>query len=288
MITKLVILIMSATLGRCGPAPAPATAADEAEAATAAPAVVLALADPPPRVIHADPETADDLLARLERSASDLRDFQAGVTYWKWDSVLERDEIRQGEVVYQVDPVNGTKRFAILLERLIVGNRARTLRKHYVFDGTWLVEIDHDSRMFIKRQIVPPGKRFDPLKLGEGPFPLPIGQTRDEVRARFEVERLDRPRNETLAKRLSGKRVDGLRLVPKPHTPQAKDIREVEIFYDAATLLPVGISLREIDGDRKTVVLQDVQRNAGVDAGKLSIEEPDPAEWHIDVQPWPQ
>ena len=130
MITKLVILIMSATLGRCGPAPAPATAADEAEAATAAPAVVLALADPPPRVIHADPETADDLLARLERSASDLRDFQAGVTYWKWDSVLERDEIRQGEVVYQVDPVTGTKRFAILLERLIVGNRARTLRKH--------------------------------------------------------------------------------------------------------------------------------------------------------------
>jgi hypothetical protein len=293
MVFKLTLLTVLGMLLCCGPQP-PAAVAEVAGDDTAQPVaepvsevVVDPPADsPPPKLIVDEWNPADALLERLERSHADLRDFQADIVYHKWDNVLKRPEIRTGEVLYQVQP-EGSKRFAILLERLIVRNRARAHRKHYVFDGSWLVEKDHEAKIFIKRQVVPPDKQFDPLKLGEGPFPLPVGQPAKEVRARFNVRRLHKPRDETLAERLADRDVDGLLLVPKPDTPLAEDVKEMEVFYDRESLLPVGVSVTEANGDRKTVVLTDLRRDAGVDEKKLSIEEPDALDgWRIDIEPY--
>jgi hypothetical protein len=290
MAIKLTLLTLLGALLCCGPKPPAAAVGGEDPSPVDEPAAEVFAgpppASPPPKLIVDEWNPTDDLLDRLERSHADLRDFQADIVYEKWDNVLKRKETRTGEVLYQAKP-GGPKRFAILLERLIVRNRAREHRKHYVFEGSWLVEIDHESKIFIKRQIVPPDKQFDPLKLGEGPFPLPVGQPKDEVRARFKVRRLHEPQNETLTERLAGQDVEGLLLVPKPGTPAAEEIAQVELIYDRESLLPVGVSLTEVNGDRKTVILRNLKRNAGVDEDKLSIEEPDALEgWRIDVVPW--
>ena len=231
-----------------------------------------------------DPAVA--LLDRLETAGNDLRDFSADITYYLWDAMLERREISSGEILYEVRPDDGSRRFAILVTSVIVGNHKNNQNKRYIFDGSWFVEIDDDNRMFTKRQIVAPGERFDPLKLGEGPFPMPLGQRRQDVLARFEASLLQGTRHEVLARFLAGKQIEGLKLVPRPSTPQARDIAEVEIFYDAATLLPLGIVLTETNGNRKTVMLRHLKRNQGIDESKLSIEEPDPKDWQIDVRPW--
>ncbi len=237
----------------------------------------------------AHPATSDPavaLLDRLETAAEGLRDFSADIRYDLWDAMLERGEISSGEILYDVRPDDGSRRFAILVTSVIVGNRKDNQNKRYIFDGSWFVEIDDDNRMFTKRQIVAPGERFDPLKLGEGPFPLPVGQRREDVLARFDASLMEGTQHEVLARFLAGKPVEGLKLVPRPMTPQAKEIAEVEIFYDAATLLPLGIFLTETNGNRKTVMLRHLKRNQGIDESKLSIEEPDPAQWQIDVRPW--
>ncbi|MHC4446663.1 MAG: LolA family protein [Planctomycetota bacterium] len=268
MTCKLSIIILASSMLRCA-APPPAD-------------------PPPPETQPADaPEasvelTAEDLLLLLERSADDLRDFKAQLTYYKWDELLQQKQIRTGELIYQVRP-DGSKRFAILFDRLYVGSRARDHRKHYIFDGSWLVEVDHENKQFIKRQIVPPGRRFDPLKLGEGPFPLPIGQPRDEVLKLFEAGLAEVPADEPLSK-LSG--VYGLVLTPKPGTPEAKDLARAELFYDREMLLPRGINVVETNDDTKTVLLRDLKRNAGVDESLLDTSEPDPKEWQIDIRPW--
>ncbi|MHC4415111.1 MAG: hypothetical protein ACYS0G_07500 [Planctomycetota bacterium] len=269
-------------LGGCAPPPALSNVQAQPPPATRP-------ADPRPAHVEAAPpaetvgDDVTDLLERLERSGHDLRDFQARITYHKWDSVLERREIRAGELLYEVRSVDGSKRFALLFDTLIVGRRRYDRLKHYVFDGSWLVEIDHEARQFIKRQIVPPGQEFDPLKLGEGPFPLPIGQPKDEVLARFEVQSATVP-NEGILADLGD--VDGLRLIPKPDTAPARDIQTVDLFYDSDTLLPLGVLVTEAKGDRKTVRLRDLRRNQGIDRGKLMIETPDPRQWQIDVRPW--
>ena len=241
------------------------------------------------------PDPVELLLDRLERSAEDLRDFQAKIRYDIWDAVLEEKQTRSGELIYRVDPDNRTKRFAILFDKFIFGDRQEKQSKHYIFADGWLVEVDHNRKQFIKRQIVAPGEEFDPLKLGEGPFPLPIGQPKTEVLARFDVKLLDAPSDPFLAKMLSERDVEGMVLVPKPNTPEAEKFQRVELFYDRTTMLPVGINAvaaGAIDPDdpnssnRKTVLLTNLKRNQGVDEAKLSIAEPDKRQWDIDIRPW--
>lgn len=240
--------------------------------------------DEPTETVGRDVER---VLDALEHSADDLRDFRARIRYDTWDAVLQRNEIRTGELLYQVDPADGSKRFAILFDTLITPPRREDRRAHFIFSGSWFVEIDHERRQFIKRQVVAPGEQFDPLKLGEGPFPLPIGQPKEEVLKRFVVKQLERPSDPFLAERLRGRAVDGLLLTPKPSTPEAEDVQRVELFYDRKTHLPLGVHVVEESGDRKTVLLRDLHRNEGIDEAKLSIETPDPKEgWHIDIRPW--
>ncbi len=245
--------------------------------------------------IDQEPDPVEALLDRLERSAEDLRDFQAKIRYYIWDAVLEEKQIRSGELIYQVDPDDRSKRFAILFDTFVFSNRQEKESKHYIFADGWLVEVDHNRKQFIKRQIVAPGEEFDPLKLGEGPFPLPIGQPKTEVLARFDVKLLDAPSDPLLAKMLIDRDVQGMVLFPKPNTSEAEKFQRVELFYDRATMLPVGINAvaaGAIDPDdpnsssRKTVLLTNLKRNEGVDESKLSIAEPDKRQWDIDIRPW--
>ena len=246
-------------------------------------------ADAPPPAQPENPQAGDDLgglLDELERSAADLHAFTARVTYDRRDELVGKTETRTGELIYQFNPESKQKKFAILFDSLLVGNRLREESKHFIFDGRWLAEIDAKEKQFIKREIVPPGKQLDPLKLGEGPFPLPVGQPKSEVLARFDVTKAEIPQQGRLK---DLKDADGLLLVPKPDTPQAKDFAKVELFYDRQTRLPVGIHTVDANGDHKTILLSNVQRNPQLDAAalqKLSIEEPDPKQWRIDVRPW--
>jgi hypothetical protein len=232
----------------------------------------------------------DALLTRLETSAADLTSFMAKIAYEKEDAMLGRREIRTGEIIYRIEAEK--KSFAVLLDqRVIIREGAADGRLeeglyHYIFDGRWLAEVNHESKQFIKREIVPPGKSLDPLKLGEGPFPLPVGQPKADVLARFEVSKIDVPK-EGMLKTLQN--VDGLLLKPKPGTREAEDYQRVEIFYDRETLLPVGINAIEKNDDRKTVKLTEMKRNPQLDEAtlkKLDIAEPDPKQWDIDVRPW--
>src|SRR5688572_13932384 len=117
-------------------------------------------AEAPPQAQPENPEPQagiGDLLDQLERSAADLHAFIAKVTYDRRDELVGKTETRTGELIYQFNPETKQKKFAILFDSLLVGNRLREERKHFIFDGRWLAEIDAKEKQFIKREIVPPG-----------------------------------------------------------------------------------------------------------------------------------
>jgi hypothetical protein len=239
-------------------------------------------------VVPADP--IDETLQRLEAGAADLKAFTATIYYETYNDLLDRREIRTGEIIYRIqrseDVARDITSFAVLFDALTIGQRRSERLKHYVFHDRWLAEIDHETRQFIKRELVPPGRQLDPLKLGEGPIPLPIGQAKSEVQARFDVSLHPLPDEGPLA-RLEN--VDGLLLIPKAGTPEAQDYQRIELFYDRDTNLPIGINAIELNENRKTVRLSNVQRNPDLtdeQLSKLSVEEPDPRQWSINVQPY--
>lgn len=248
-----------------------------------------------PATAPADDDPVESLLDRLEASAADLDSFTANVYYRVYDDFLERIEIRTGELVYKEGPAENQRRFAVLFDRLLVGTvgdahmRRLDRQKHYVFDGQWLAEVDHAQKKFLKHQVVPPGKQLNPLKLGEGPFPIPVGQPKAEVRRRFEVGALEPPTEGPLKKVAEKFQVEGLRLVPKPGTREADDYAHVDLLYDRETLLPVGMELVMLNGNRKSVRLTNPTRNQPLDAAaeaRLDITDPDPQQWAVTIREW--
>lgn len=250
--------------------------------------------DPPPmpaETVTAQTSPVDDLLDRLEVSASELESFAAMIRYDIYNDLLDRTETRRGEIIYRLGGAgDDTKRFAVLFDSLQVNRTLLPRTKHYVFDGQWLAEVDHEEKEFLKQQVVPPGRKLDPLKLGEGPFPMPIGQPRDEVKARFDVQPMAIPTDGPLGKvREAFPALEGIVLVPLPGTLESEDFARVELLYDQDTLLPVGINAVLTNGNRKTVRLTEPRRNPPFDeetAAKLNINEPTGEGWNVTIQPW--
>ena len=118
------------------------------------------------------PREIDALLDRLEVRSAELRGFVAKITYEKYDDLLGRREIRSGEILYRVNSENTNKTFAILFDKLIINRRRSSHLQHFIFDGRWLAEIDHETtpKQFIKREMVAPGdrtsRRLTPCSIG--------------------------------------------------------------------------------------------------------------------------
>jgi hypothetical protein len=253
---------------------------------------LLVAAPPPAPAVPGADEPVLALLRELEAGAADLHAFTAAIHYETEDALLGQRVIRKGAIIYHVDAGTDRRRtrksIAILFDRTIENRRASEKRRHYIVKDGWLVEIDHEAKQFIKRQMVAPDEDFDPLALGEGPIPLPIGQPVSEVLARFDVSLLELPAEGPLAKlRRNPDPVDGLLLIPKAGTPLAEDYRRVELFYDRATRLPVGVNAIEGNGDRTTARLSALRRNPTLTPEELSridIEVPK-GDWRVDVRP---
>lgn len=199
-------------------------------------ASVLAVAVP----VRAQSEfaNAEALLRALETADEDLRAFRADIRYVKTFEIAGEPQVREGALYYRSEPgAEGEpddRRFAVEFDSLRVGRRLESISEVYTFDGQWLVERNREEKSIIKRRVVPPGETFDPLRIGEGPMPIPIGQRADEVLARYDatlVDAQDGLVDEDLRKYVRGSWQ--LKLVPKPEYADRDDFTEIRLWYDA-------------------------------------------------------
>ena len=279
--TRLAAAVIAMSLLGCAaaqqqpPAPASTVVPPPSRPATSSPA-----AAPVPFA------TTDELLDALERATDGLRDFQAVVVYDRADAITGDRERRTGRIV--LDQPSGdaaARRFGIAFDQFIdAAGHASPQSQRFAFGQGWLAEFDDARRQCIERQLVPDGARLDPLRLGEGPMPLPVGQRAADVRRRFTASLAPAP-EAPLLKRLE--EVQGLVLVPKPGSGVDEDFEEVRVWYDLRTFAPVGVVATMKGGDTKTVLLRDVAVNAGLDAAaKAMLDRAVPTDWRRDVRPF--
>ena len=231
---------------------------------------------------------AGALLDAVEGVAAGMRDFRSAVTVETTDDVTGDTERRMGQVVLVQDTGKPeTRRFAVVLEKFIDGSgRADDRPVRYVYADGWLTEADFRERTLVRRQLARPGERYDPLKPGEGPVPLPIGQRREDVMRRFEASLADSPESASL-KRVTEPMV-GLRLRPRPGMAD-RDLVEATVWYDAQSLVPRGVEARRRNG-RTTVILRNAEVNGGLDEPQralLSLATGTTEGWRVDERPMP-
>ena len=237
-------------------------------------------------------QSTDAMLSALEKAGDTIRSLRANVIYDRVDAVSENRERRTGQIVLTQDWQQLKSRtLAIMFDQFIdASGHASPQTQRFVFHGGWLFEFDDARHQLIARELVPPGEQLDPLRIGEGPVPIPIGQKKDEVLRRFEVQLAPLP-EQPLLKRLVN--IQGLVMRPKLNAGVDPDLAEIYVWYDLGTLMPVAVAATTKGGDQKILLLTKLELNKELDVTAKALLATDPptttdkgAAWRRDVRPY--
>ena len=237
-------------------------------------------------------QSTDAMLSALEKAGDTIRSLRANLIYDRVDAVSENRERRTGQSVLTQDSQQLKSRtLAIMFDQFIdASGHASPQTQRFVFHGGWLFEFDDARHQLIARELVAPGEQLDPLRIGEGPVPIPIGQKKDEVLRRFEVQLAPLP-EQPLLKRLVN--IQGLVMRPKLNAGVDPDLAEIYVWYDLGTLMPVAVAATTKGGDQKILLLTKLELNKELDVTAKALLATDPpvttdkgAAWRRDVRPY--
>ena len=239
----------------------------------------------------AQPTTApavdvDATLDRLHDVGATLTSLRADVTMATSDAATGADTSRDGTILIERRGPGDT-RGHVNFTKYQSGNRIVRERIEYLLDGDWVVD-----RVYRKpgvpadvpnretwRQIRRAGDKTDLLKLGAGPFPLPIGQPKETVREQFKVAPAPADPNK--------RGLTGIELTPREGTPLASKFHSILVWLKPGESMPSVIETYSPDeSELKTTTLSNVRLNDGVTDADFKLdafERPD--EWVVVREP---
>lgn len=232
-------------------------------------------------------ESVGALLDRLEVRGRTMRDFSASVVVEQFDALTEEREVRRARVV--MTGGEGKKKvIGITVDEVIdASGRGAIDGRRFILEDGWLIELDAARKQVVKRQLVRAGESFDPLRLGEGPFIVPLGQPRAAVEREFIASVASLPEHSFFKSLRSAS--DGLRalhLVPREGTEAHRSMRSVTLVFDGVTLAPRGVEVIKPNGDTERVLLRESVIDGGIDAKQTEvITLPDMTGWRVDERP---
>ena len=227
----------------------------------------------------------DSVLTRLETADKDLTGLTAALRMIKRAPAIEGGgvQVRYGILKFS----SGTdaqrkplRRFAIDIDTVIVDGKARDDKQSFVFDGRYLLETWPKQKQYVRRHIVGADQSKDPLRIGEGPFPIPVGQRKADLLARFNitvVPSLEAAPDSDQLRRILFKATQ-LKLIPKDGTEQAKAFAEIRLWYANSDMLPVFALTQNTDGSSNEVFLDDVKKNPPIPETAFNTQPPGKSE----------
>lgn len=229
----------------------------------------------------------DAVLDAMELQGATMKDFTATAIVEKIESLTQEREVRRGRVVV-VGPCGAERQVGIAMDEFIDSTgRGSTDSRRFLFREGWLLELDPAKKQLIRRQLARAGEAFDPLRIGEGPFPVPLGQPKRDVLREFTVEFAPRP-TATFFRSIAADdpSIIALRLVPRTGTAIARDTAAMTILLQAPSMMPRGVEVESVNGDRTLVLLKNARLNEGLDdAARALLSAPSTEGWKVDTRP---
>lgn len=177
--------------------------------------------------------SVDEILDALHEVGKDLRSFSANVTMHETDLISQDSSSRSGMAVYQLLG-EGNARFRVTFLKRTQDNLTQDQRIEYLLENGILSDRNYTRKLEVRQRVVRPGEKLNLLKLGEGPFPLPIGQPRPEVLKLFEVTKLA-PSKDSPANTVQ------IRLTPKPGTQFDRKFKSIDASVNLDSNMPTRI-----------------------------------------------
>ncbi len=215
------------------------------------------------------------ILTMLYRRGKTLKNFSAAVRVTVNHLRSGETDINIGRIWYQ-RAKSGRTRFDIHFSILAVdGAIARHHADHdIIFDGRWLIDRNGSAKIYRKIEIAPPGGHFNPLKLGQGPIPIPIGQRPKTVEREFQI---------ALVKvKHQGPHTVGIKL--KPRDPKAFTFDSLTFVINTRLKLPVLIRRVDPDGTPTTAVFSKIVINKPMHHSFHVSPPPSDAGWTVTIK----
>jgi outer membrane lipoprotein-sorting protein len=225
----------------------------------------------------ADGASVDQVLDALKLRGDTLTDFSADVALSTVEQTTGDSYADSGKVWFQ--KLGGDdSRIRVTFTQHVVGDRIITEKHEYTTADGKLIERDYQKKTETDRQIVKPGEKIKLLKLGEGPFPMPIGQDREEVKRQFDVSLIppagDDPKNTV-----------HIELKPKAQTDMARRFAQIDVWVDKQQGMPVRIVT--LDSPREhiqTADLTNLHLNTGLTDTDFTL--PPVQGWDVTEEPY--
>jgi outer membrane lipoprotein-sorting protein len=221
-------------------------------------------------VLSAD-SSVDQILDALDARGDSLQDFTADVTLSDVDAATGGDTTRSGKIWMQrVSPDDARL-------RVLFGKPDKI---EYALDKGWLLDRDYTRRLEVRRQVLKPGEKMDLLKLGEGPFPLPLGQDKADVHKMFEVKKFPQKAEDP-------KGTIHVQLIPKPGTQFESKFASIDVWADPQSKFPVKIETVDPNGTTiRTTELKSIKVNTGLSGPDFTLPKVDEKTWEIREKPF--
>jgi outer membrane lipoprotein-sorting protein len=216
--------------------------------------------------------SVDQILDALDARGESLKDFTANITQNESNAAIGTDTTRRGKVWFQKLPGDDA-RMRLTLDNKESNGQQVEEKLEYVYQKGWLEDRDYRKQLSIRRQVVKPGEKINLLKLGQGPFPLPLGQKKEDVYKLFEVAKVAPDKNDPVSS-------VHLKLTPKPNTRYSQKFDALEFWIDTKDLMPVRI--KTTIGDQEiTRDLSDIRINTGLSDQDFTLAKVDEKGWQI-------
>jgi hypothetical protein len=240
------------------------------------------------KTVASDVQSAEDLLRALEDSDKNLTDLTAGLRYDLLKGIAGDQQIRVGEVSLRNTP---PRSFAVKFRELQVGSRVEAVAQTYAFDGRFFVEKDEATKLYVKREVVREGEAIDPLKVGEGPFPLPFGQAASEILSRYDATLVEATVGLEANTPSDQAALEGfvasckqLVLVPKAGVGDgSSDLKRIQIWYREVDgrWLPRMARTTNAQEDVAIIQLINIRLNSGLSSDALAADAPTEEGWTV-------
>ena len=224
--------------------------------------------------------SVDAVLDALDVRGRSMNQFVADVTLSENDEATQAGSERSGRVWYHKR--QGNDRIRVTFDQKAEGRFSKPDKIEYLLDGGWLIDRDYKRAIEVKRQVLRPGEKVNLLKLGEGPFPLPIGQPKEDVHREFIVSKGD-PAME------GPKGTSHIALKPRESTRLAKKFAQIDVWVDPQTQMPVRIeALDANETTRRTTELRNIKVNPEPPLGDQDFALPkvDESKWELHTEPY--
>jgi outer membrane lipoprotein-sorting protein len=251
-------------------------------------------ADPPPLInpvgapgVVALPDelpanaTVDQILDALDQRGKSLHEFTAKVSLTSGDPSIGDQSTRIGKLSYQKKP-DDSALLRVQFEKRLVGKIYRDEKSEYLLDDRWLTDRDYRSKTETLREVARPGQKINLLKLGEGHFPLPIGQDKADVHKQFDVKIIPAAKDDPPV-------TIHIELKPLPDSQFSQKFGAIQVWVDRKSNFPVRIDTADKEGaDEHTTRLEDVVVNppGGLKPEEFKLPAIDPQEWSHSTQPY--